>query len=383
MFLPGFSNERITEQGSPLMSPSPRHLPSPFIPESTTPEPFLGTSSRTSSPPCSAIRPSSKLAPLTVRCEVRTRIPSEFGGVCYLHLYSNSRDSEEHLAIAYGEEVVSQSLEAVRSGDTERERTLRGARNPLPANGDRRAASDEGQYQNGTYQSENHEWTASETDSNVPPLVRIHSCCFTGETLRSLRCDCAEQLQEAMRLMASERRGVVLYLKQEGRGIGLREKLKAYNLIDMGHDTMAANILLGHPSDARSYEIATAILRDLDINRVRLLTNNPEKLNHLNGDGVEVVERVPMIPVTWRRFGADIGVAVEKLPLPSGEAAHGAGSESRSSREVNSLDTRPVHIEDRDEYLVTKVQRMGHILDIPSQLLRAVSANQVETRSAT
>ncbi|KAJ3276914.1 GTP cyclohydrolase II [Borealophlyctis nickersoniae] len=162
----------------------------------------------------------------------------------------------KHLAIVYGEGIRSASLEEYRPGDEvdqERERVLRGAR----------------------------------------PLAEVKRMLELEGVNGSLRCDCAEQLQEAMRLMSVEREGVILYLKQEGRGIGLREKLRlvfgdqevhaefipyetmqnrrsphvAYNLIDLGHDTMAANVLLGHPPDARSYEIASAILHDLGISR--------------------------------------------------------------------------------------------------------------------
>lgn len=130
---------------------------------------------------------------------------------------------------------------------------------------------------------------------------------------------------------------------------------------------MAANLLLGHPPDARSYEIASAILRDLGIGRVRLLTNNPDKLSHLQRDGVEVAERVPMVPASWRRLGADVGVAVEKLK--NGETAISDGVDQGSKSGTPEL-----RLQDRDGYLVTKVQRMGHILDIPASLLEAVNA---------
>lgn len=138
--------------------------------------------------------------------------------------------------------------------------------------------------------------------SSSAPLVRIHSECYTGETAWSARCDCGEQLDEAARLMALENNGVVVYLRQEGRGIGLGEKLKAYNLQDLGNDTVQANLILRHPADARSYGLATAILQDLGQHDIRLLTNNPDKIAAVEGPNKEirVVERVPMIPLAWK-----------------------------------------------------------------------------------
>lgn len=175
-----------------------------------------------------------------------------------------------------------------------------------------------------------------------PPLVRIHSECYTGETVWSARCDCGEQLDEAARLMSlpapspistppsetsqtplTERLpssgGVIIYLRQEGRGIGLLSKLKAYNLQDLGHDTMEANLLLRHPGDARSYGLATAMLLDLGLGGergIKLLTNNPEKVRAVEGPNheIRVVERVPMIPLAWKTGGKEgvSGPEVEK-----------------------------------------------------------------------
>ncbi len=126
-------------------------------------------------------------------------------------------------------------------------------------------------------------------------LVRIHSECFTGDVLGSRRCDCGEQLHLAMERIAEEGRGVIVYLRQEGRGIGLLDKLRAYNLQDEGYDTVEANLMLGHQADERNYDIGVAILRDLGVKSVRLLTNNPAKIEALETLGMPVVERVPLI----------------------------------------------------------------------------------------
>jgi len=149
------------------------------------------------------------------------------------------------------------------------------------------------------------------------PLVRLHSECLTGDALGSLRCDCGPQLKEAMHRIAEEGRGAILYLRQEGRGIGLGNKIRAYALQDAGADTVEANHQLGFPDDARDYSLAVALLHQLGVNSLRLLTNNPRKVASLEKDGIQVVDRVP---------------------LRVGENAHNAG------------------------YLETKRQRLGHLL---------------------
>ncbi len=125
-------------------------------------------------------------------------------------------------------------------------------------------------------------------------LVRVHSECLTGDVFGSLRCDCGHQLEKAMQIIAHEKKGVILYMNQEGRGIGLIEKMRAYNLQDQGMDTVQANEALGHKADLRDYGIGAQILVDLGIKKIRLLTNNPRKIVGLEGYGLEVSERVAL-----------------------------------------------------------------------------------------
>ncbi|MBK7874104.1 MAG: GTP cyclohydrolase II [Saprospiraceae bacterium] len=131
-------------------------------------------------------------------------------------------------------------------------------------------------------------------DHTKPALVRMHSECLTGDIFHSKRCDCGEQLHKALEMTAQEG-GVVLYLRQEGRGIGLINKLKAYNLQDLGLNTVDANIHLGLEIDARHYDIAIEMLLALDIKKVHLLTNNPDKIEALEHSPIEVLSRVPLV----------------------------------------------------------------------------------------
>ncbi len=131
-------------------------------------------------------------------------------------------------------------------------------------------------------------------DIQDPVLVRLHSSCVTGDIFGSLKCDCGEQLEESMRMIQKEKSGLILYLNQEGRGIGLTNKIKAYALQEKGYDTVEANKKLGLPIDARDYKIAAEILKDFGISQVRILSNNPDKDEQLVQYGITVVERVPL-----------------------------------------------------------------------------------------
>lgn len=191
---------------------------------------------------------------------VKTRIPTQYGEFT-LHYYTNTLDDKEHIAFVKGD--VSHK-------------------------------------------------------NNV--LVRIHSECFTGDVLGSRRCDCGEQLDMALRMISEAGCGVLLYLRQEGRGIGLLKKLQAYNLQDEGLDTVDANLHLGHLADEREYDIAALILQELKVASVNVLTNNPKKIEALAELGIKVNQRVPV----------------------------------------------ETHIHtDNQGYLKTKVEKMRHILSIP------------------
>ncbi len=158
-----------------------------------------------------------------------------------------------------------------------------------------------------------------EWEEDEPILVRVHSECLTGDAFHSKRCDCGEQMARALQMIEAEGKGVLLYMRQEGRGIGLVNKIKAYNLQDNGRDTVQANIELGFPADLRDYGIGAQILGDLGISKMRLMTNNPRKIKGLEGYGLEVVERVP-------------------IELP--------------------------HKPENEKYLKTKKSKLGHLLEI-------------------
>lgn len=256
-----------------------------------------------------------------VFCESRARIPLTTGGEVFLHVYRNDADSKEHIAFVFGNRIHSKSLFEARPGETEQDRMIRGAYDGVLYPG-RATSNKTSEATTDTTPRDN-----TQDPSRKDVLVRIHSECYTGETAWSARCDCGEQLEEAARLMAAEGEGVIIYLRQEGRGIGLAEKLKAYNLQDLGADTVTANLLLRHPADARSFGLATAMLRDLGCTQVRLMTNNPDKIRAVEGRNkeIEVTERVPMVPLSWQNKGGF------------------------QSKEV-------------DQYLKTKIERMGHML---------------------
>jgi len=174
-----------------------------------------------------------------------------------------------------------------------------------------------------------------EVPTGQPVLVRVHSECLTGDVLGSLRCDCGMQLDRALALIAQEGRGVLLYLRQEGRGIGLVNKLRAYELQDHGVDTVEANVQLGFKPDLREYGVGAQILVDLGLSKIRLLTNNPRKIIGLEGFGLEVVERVPLVTAPTPSNRAYLETMRQKLGhLIPIEAASGGDSGFEPPRSV-------------------------------------------------
>lgn len=304
---------------------------------------------------------------IRIQCQVRARIPTNEGGEMYLYLYKNNQDKKEHMAIVYGDDIRSKSLDCAWRDETIVNRIVRGAyygtlEQIVSDEQSRTLASDDEAMRKLEEQQkiEKEKWKPNST----APMVRIHSECFTGETVHSARCDCGEQLDEAMRLMQKEGRGVIVYLRQEGRGIGLLEKLKAYNLQDLGHDTVAANVLLNHPADGRTYGIANAILDDLQLKNVRLLTNNPDKIQQIESYGcVKVIERHPMVPRSWSSSPALDGQAHHEAVTPLRVAALLNNLPSPSSSPPPSSSRR---LNEMDKYLKVKVEKMGHMLDVPS-----------------
>ena len=160
--------------------------------------------------------------------------------------------------------------------------------------------------------------TLGDMEGPDPVLVRVHSECLTGDAFGSLRCDCGPQLDSALRQISERGWGALIYLRQEGRGIGLHAKIQAYHLQDQGADTLDANLKLGLPGDARNYDIAAQILQSIGVTRISLLSNNPDKVQQLQKHGINVEERMPLL--------AGIG-------------------------------------DDNREYLKTKLERMGHEID--------------------
>ena len=175
-------------------------------------------------------------------------------------------------------------------GDPSRLRIVTRANLPVAASEDAQIIA----FRNAADMREHVALVIGSRDGDRVPLVRLHSECLTGDVLGSLKCDCGPQLHAALHAMADAPWGVLLYLRQEGRGIGLVNKLRAYALQDQGYDTVDANLRLGFPVEARDFAIAGRMLELLNIPRIRLMTNNPEKVARLEKEGVEVVERLPL-----------------------------------------------------------------------------------------
>jgi len=307
---------------------------------------------------------------LKVRCEVRCRIPTKDKGEFYVHLYTNNLNNKKHLAIVAGPYIYSKSLNEIREDDTDEKRMIRGATIkpnvtlPLKSIDNSNGISNLSEINNETISVNNNK---PDIEHQIP-LVRIHSECFTSETIFSCRCDCAEQLERAMKKIQEYGNGVVVYLRQEGRNIGLLNKMMAYNLQDHGYDTVEANIKLNQPVDGRNYTIAQRILEDLQIDTIRLLTNNPDKIEQLKSLGVNVVERIPMIPSIWENVN---------------KQTHYICSDSTSSNYSNDLEdmiineseneSEPGKLTELEKYLQTKVESMNHDIPLPDYLIHTHS----------
>lgn len=152
-----------------------------------------------------------------------------------------------------------------------------------------------------------------DVSNGEPVMVRVHSECLTGDALGSSKCDCGDQYDAAMKAIAEEGRGALIYLRQEGRGIGLINKLKAYSLQDQGLDTVEANLALGFPADLRDYSVGAEMLLDLNIKKLRLLTNNPDKISGIERYGLEIVERIPIETIHKKECEYYMHVKKEKM----------------------------------------------------------------------
>ncbi len=386
----GESKENDFPHGTDNLKPVDNHIPNPkrrrpslisvqnhAVPEDIVSKP-IPVVTEVAPPPQPSVE---------VKCMARTRIPTPHGPA-FLHLYHNNKDQKEHLAIVidpaqFSENptlmppIRSHSLDTIWSeNETEMDRITRGA-----YIGRLTPTSHKASDPSSATPTSPHINNAS-----VPaPLIRIHSECFTGETVGSMRCDCGEQLDEAIRLISqpipvvssdsTEKvasipgRGVVVYLRQEGRGIGLLSKIRAYNLQDLGHDTVTANLMLGHQADERGYEIAGAILRDLGLGSqnaaaegVRVLTNNPDKVDALQTEGIKVVERVPMIPRSWQH--RQQGISKKLVEEVQDKVTQQQKEEKERISGATLIGGNAVYGEDLDKYLRTKVLRMGHMLPL-------------------
>lgn len=156
-------------------------------------------------------------------------------------------------------------------------------------------------------------WMGDWNCSGFAPLVRLHSECLTGDVFGSLRCDCGQQLSDALQAIAREGRGALLYLRQEGRGIGLSAKLRAYSLQDQGLDTVEANLALGYAADERNFSVAADLLHACGVRQIRLMTNNPDKIEALEQAGVKVLERIPVLPTIQHENSRYLRTKIQKM----------------------------------------------------------------------